>query len=111
MGRIVVGFISDLPWINSLHVANISLILCGISVMIMPLCLNYESFVSLSILFGFSSSAMVSLQSIIFIYLFWLENLTDSFAYLKLFIGSSIIAGPPFAGNTDSENEYRSPSK
>ena len=64
----------------------------------MSLCLNYESFVSLSILFGLSSSAMVSLQSIILIYLFGLENLTDSFAFLKLFIGSSIIAGPPFAG-------------
>ena len=94
----MIGFISDLPWINSLHVTNISLILCGISVIIMPVCLNYEAFILVSILFGISSASMVSLQSIVLIYLFSLENLTDSFAYLKLFIGTSIIIGPPFAG-------------
>ena len=106
IGRIIAGFISDYPWVNSVIVTNISFVLCGVSVMIMPLCLTYETFIVIAILFGFSGAASISLQSIILIYLFGLDNLTDTFGYLKLFIGISKIVGPPFAGRVIHRESY-----
>ena len=110
VGRVVVGFISDYKWVNSLIVTNISISLCGISVMVMPECSSYGAFVAIAILFGFFLSAIISLQSIVVVYLFGLDNLTDAFGFLKLFIGMASIVGPPFAGFLyDQTQSYKIP--
>lgn len=89
LGRVMVGYISDHKWINTLLVTILSMIMCGTTVIIMPESSSYGAFVALAISFGFFLSAIITLQSIDVVYLFGLGNLTDTFGYLKLFIGVS----------------------
>ena len=78
--------------------------------MVMPECSSYGAFVAIAILFGFFLSAIISLQSIVVVYLFGLDNLTDAFGFLKLFIGMASIVGPPFAGFLyDQTESYKIP--
>ena len=98
IGRVFVGFVSDYQWVNCLIVTNLSLLFCGISVIILPECRTYEAFMGLAITFGFSVSAYSSLQSVVVVHLFGLENLTYALGFLKFFIGIASIVGPPFAG-------------
>ena len=106
------GFLSDYKWVNSLTLTSLSIVLCGISVLIMPECSSYEAFVALAISFGFSLSAAgsSSLQLIVVIYLFGLENLTDAFGFIRWFIGIARLVGPPFAGFLyDHTQSYKIP--
>jgi len=98
IGRVIVGYISDFKWVNAVVVTNLSLVFCGISVMVMPECGSFEQYVALAVAFGFFVSAFVSLQTIVVVDLFGLENLTEVFGFLKLFIGISCVIGTPFAG-------------
>ena len=85
---IVFGYVSDFKWANPLIVTNLSILFCSIALTIMAECVSFSSFILVAMAFGFFIYAIISLQSIVIVYLFGLENLTDSFAYLKLFIGT-----------------------
>ena len=52
----------------------------------------------LAVAFGFCLSASISLQTVVNVDLFGLENLTEVFGVLKFFIGISYVVGTPFAG-------------
>ena len=60
--------------------------------------MTYEAFISLAIFFGFSISAFISLQPVVVVYLFGIENLKDALGFIRFVSGITYIIGPPLAG-------------
>ncbi|XP_058064043.1 monocarboxylate transporter 12 [Anopheles bellator] len=98
VGRIVLGYISDKPWVNRLAVYNCSLTVCGVATACSVLCTSYESLAVYSAVFGFTIGAYVGLTSVILVDLLGLEKLTNAFGLLLLFQGIASFLGPPIAG-------------
>lgn len=53
IGRVLSGFIADLPWVSPLWVNNTCIIMSGLCVFFTPFASSYTSFVVLSLFFGF----------------------------------------------------------
>ncbi|UYV83096.1 hypothetical protein LAZ67_22002204 [Cordylochernes scorpioides] len=52
LGRVLVGWLADRPGVSALLLNNVSIIICGFLVALVPLCQTYIAFVSLCVLFG-----------------------------------------------------------
>ncbi|UYV83097.1 hypothetical protein LAZ67_22002212 [Cordylochernes scorpioides] len=98
LGRVLVGWLADRPGVSALLLNNVSIIICGFLVALVPLCQTYIAFVSLCVLFGLFVSAYICLTSIILVELLGLDKLTNAFGLLSLFRGASCMVGPPLAG-------------
>jgi len=98
LGRVASGWLSDFPWVNSLVVTNIAIILSAVTIFLFPLCTTYEAFVVMSLFFGLFVAAYISLTSIVLVDLCGIDNLTTAFGLLTLFRGSSSMIGPPLTG-------------
>ncbi|KAG5683471.1 hypothetical protein PVAND_012749 [Polypedilum vanderplanki] len=98
IGRIILGYISDKPWINRLHVYNICLTICGVSTALSAFCFEFWGLAIYSAVFGFTIGAYVGLTSVILVDLLGLDNLTNAFGLLLLFQGIASFVGPPIGG-------------
>ncbi|XP_054270039.1 monocarboxylate transporter 4 isoform X2 [Macrosteles quadrilineatus] len=98
VGRVFCGWVADFPWVNSLLLNNLSLVVTTIAVFCFPLCTTYTQYVIVSVVFGLSISAYISLTSIILVDLLGLDKLTNAFGLLILFRGAAAIVGSPVAG-------------
>ncbi|XP_052856319.1 monocarboxylate transporter 12 [Drosophila gunungcola] len=98
LGRIILGYISDKPWVNRLLVYNVCLTACGVSTAMVPLCHDYKSLAVYCIAFGFTIGAYVGLTSVILVDLLGLDKLTNAFGLLLLFQGIASFIGPPIGG-------------
>ncbi|XP_050678925.1 monocarboxylate transporter 4 isoform X3 [Leptidea sinapis] len=98
IGRIACGWVADFPWMDSLLLNNICLIIATISVGVIPFCYSYASYVAVAIAFGIAISGYISLTSIILVDLLGLDKLTNAFGLLILFRGAAAIIGSPLAG-------------
>lgn len=107
VGRVLSGFIADLPCVSPLWVNNICIIMSGLCVFLTPFATSYTSFVALSLFFGFFVSAYISLSSIILVQLLGLSQLTNAFGLLILFRGSASMVGAPISGSIyDATQSY-----
>ncbi|GAB6029793.1 hypothetical protein CHUAL_005507 [Chamberlinius hualienensis] len=97
-GRLFFGWLTDRPNVDSLLVNNISLLLAGVCIFLVPFGNSYALLVTICVFFGLFISAYVSLTSIILVDLLGLEKLTNAFGLLILFRGAASIVGPPLAG-------------
>lgn len=100
VGRIILGYISDKPWINRLHVYNACLTICGIATALSALCVEFYGLAVYATVFGFTIGAYVGLTSVILVDLLGLENLTNAFGLLLMFQGIASFIGPPIGGKT-----------
>ncbi|XP_017054587.1 monocarboxylate transporter 12 isoform X2 [Drosophila ficusphila] len=98
VGRIILGYISDKPWVNRLLVYNVCLTACGVSTAMVPLCHDFQSLVIYCAAFGFTIGAYVGLTSVILVDLLGLDKLTNAFGLLLLFQGIASFIGPPIGG-------------
>ncbi|XP_033169755.1 monocarboxylate transporter 12 [Drosophila mauritiana] len=98
VGRIILGYISDKPWVNRLLVYNVCLTACGISTAMVPLCHDFQSLAFYCCVFGFTIGAYVGLTSVILVDLLGLDKLTNAFGLLLLFQGIASFIGPPIGG-------------
>ncbi|XP_001950241.2 uncharacterized protein LOC100161575 [Acyrthosiphon pisum] len=98
LGRIILGFISDKPWINRLMVYNLCLTVCGIATMLSTYCTDILSLSLYTIVFGSTIGAYVGLTSVILVDLLGLDKLTNAFGILLMFQGIASLVGPPIAG-------------
>ncbi|XP_034949373.1 monocarboxylate transporter 14 [Chelonus insularis] len=98
VGRIVLGYVSDKPWINRLLVYNLCLTTCGLSTVLSAYCRSFISFVIYASVYGFTAGAYVGLTSVILVDLLGLEHLTNAFGLVLLFQGFASFLGPPIAG-------------
>ncbi|KAF7284159.1 hypothetical protein GWI33_022410 [Rhynchophorus ferrugineus] len=107
IGRIILGYISDKPWINRLQVYSWSLTLCGTATFFSAFCNTFYSLAVYSSVFGFTIGAYVGLTSVILVDLLGLDKLTNAFGLLLLFQGIASLVGPPIAGSLfDLTNSY-----
>lgn len=98
VGRIVLGYVSDKPWINRLMVYNVCLTICGLATIFSAFCYDFYSFVIYASVYGFTIGAYVGLTSVILVDLLGLDRLTNAFGLLLLFQGIASFLGPPIAG-------------
>ncbi|XP_069688368.1 monocarboxylate transporter 13 isoform X2 [Periplaneta americana] len=98
VGRIILGYVSDKPWINRLLVYNVCLTICGVATALSALCHDFYSFVVYASVYGFTIGAYVGLTSVILVDLLGLDRLTNAFGLLLLFQGIASFLGPPIAG-------------
>ncbi|XP_050428062.1 monocarboxylate transporter 1 isoform X3 [Adelges cooleyi] len=98
IGRVVCGFVADFPWVDSLLLNNICLLISTAAVAATPFCVTYTHYVIMSVFFGIAVSGYISLTSIILVDLLGLDKLTNAFGLLILFRGAAAIVGSPLAG-------------
>ena len=98
VGRIILGYVSDKPWVNRLHVYNMCLTVCGVATALSALCTGFMGLAVYASVFGFTIGAYVGLTSVILVDLLGLDNLTNAFGLLLLFQGIASFVGPPIGG-------------
>ncbi|XP_055303366.1 monocarboxylate transporter 10-like [Sitodiplosis mosellana] len=98
LGRIIVGYISDKPFVNRLWVFNFSLVICGIGSAGVVACNQFSEFAICLSVYGITISAYVTLRSVILCDLFGLKRLESAFGLLLLFEGIATFVGHPIAG-------------
>ncbi|KAK9709453.1 Major Facilitator Superfamily [Popillia japonica] len=102
VGRIILGYISDKPWVNRLWVYNVCLTLCGVATALSAFCMNFFTLSIYASVFGFTIGAYVGLNvgltSVILVDLLGLDKLTNAFGLLLLFQGIASFIGPPIGG-------------
>ncbi|XP_067143093.1 monocarboxylate transporter 12-like [Centruroides vittatus] len=98
LGRVLLGYLSDKPWVNRLWLYNSCLTICGLSTSLSFLCTDYKSMAVYSIVFGATAGAYVSLTSVILVDLLGLDKLTNAFGLLLVFEGIACLVGPPITG-------------
>lgn len=54
IGRIILGYISDKPWVNRLHVYNCCLTICGVATALSAFCTDFWSLAVYASIFGFT---------------------------------------------------------
>ena len=97
-GQILIGYVGDLPWVNTMQLYNILTCLAGISTFIVP-CLNTYSMLCVSAAsYGFFISGNYSLTTIILVELLGMERLTNAYGISMLAEGVANLIGPPLAG-------------
>ncbi|KAK3107836.1 hypothetical protein FSP39_023223 [Pinctada imbricata] len=97
VGSIVVGWIGDRPWSNTLTFSNVAMILAGITAFICPVLSEEFHYFMFAMGFGFFTASYLTLRSIILVDLINLERLTSSFGLLCMFQGFAVVAGPSLA--------------
>lgn len=55
VGRVLLGLLSDMKWVNRLHLYASVITICGISTIIEPFCTNFTGLFIYAIVFGFTS--------------------------------------------------------
>nr|XP_027225383.1 monocarboxylate transporter 14-like [Penaeus vannamei] len=98
VSRILLGYISDQPWVNRLYLYNIALTLCGIGTCMSIWFYSYASQIFYAIVFGSMSGAYVGLTSVVLVDLLGMERLTNAFGLLLMFQGIASVLGPPMCG-------------
>lgn len=107
ISRIMLGYVSDKPYINRLYLYIAMLCICGTSTLFSVLCLDFTSLAVYSSVFGVTAGAYVGLTSVILVDLLGLEKLTNAFGLLLLFQGVASLIGPVIGGLLyDSTKSY-----
>ncbi|CAL4080104.1 unnamed protein product [Meganyctiphanes norvegica] len=98
IGMIAMGYVGDQPWSSPMLIYNVSMILCGISVIIMPMVTDYYLLAASASVFGLFISANYALTSVILVDLVSLEAFSQAYGMLLLIQGVANLIGPPLVG-------------
>ncbi|XP_055839349.1 uncharacterized protein LOC129907258 [Episyrphus balteatus] len=99
IGMIVLGFIGDRPWLNVNICYAVCMVLCGLSVALIPIFVeSYITLVGLCMLFGLTFASSFSFTPSILVSLVDLDDFTCAYGLVLLVQGLGIIVGPPLAG-------------
>ncbi|KAM4693747.1 monocarboxylate transporter 14 isoform 2-T2 [Discoglossus pictus] len=96
-GKIVLGYIGDLPCVSAWNVFIASNFALGICILILPLMHGYSSLAMVCALIGFSSGYF-SLMPVVTEDLVGINQLANAFGIIICANGISALLGPPFAG-------------
>ncbi|XP_068597109.1 monocarboxylate transporter 9-like isoform X1 [Brachionichthys hirsutus] len=97
VGKLVLGVLVDIRWINSLYLYAFTMFAGGMSLLLIPITKSYFGLQILSVILGFFSGNW-SLTSYITTKIVGLERLTQAYGILMFFGGIGIMLGPPVVG-------------
>lgn len=110
VGMVVMGYVGDRPWSSPMLIYNISMILCGMSVIVMPFMTNYWLIAAAAAVFGLFISANYALTSVILVELISLEAFSKGYGLLLMIQGVANLIGPPLVGFiADTTGDYVMP--
>lgn len=98
VGQIVIGYIGDQAFIDSLHFYNALTSTAGVCTMLVPLMMSYTSLAVYCAAYGFFISANYALTTIILVDLLSMDKLTNAYGIVMLAEGVANVIGPPLAG-------------
>jgi MFS family permease len=98
LGEIALGWTGDREELSPNIIYATCMGLCGLSVLLIPLFVSYQSMCILSSAFGLFIAANYSLTSIILVNLVELDRFTNAYGLLLLVQGIANLVGPPLAG-------------
>lgn len=92
------GYVGDRHWSSPMLIYNISMVICGLSVIFMPFITNYWLLAVAAAIFGLFISANYALTSVILVELVSLEAFSKAYGLLLLIQGLANLIGPPLVG-------------
>merc|ERR1712106_122003 len=98
IGEVLVGWLSDQPWMSSLTLYAMCMCVCGFVTALIPYVKSYSMVLVLSAFYGFFISANYSLTSPILVDLVSIEQFSSAYGFLLACQGVGNLVGPPFAG-------------
>ncbi|KAK3107469.1 hypothetical protein FSP39_015235 [Pinctada imbricata] len=103
--RLLVGYVSDQSWADSLIINNVALMIGGAATVGVPFYTGFGLLVAYTVFFGVAIAAFISLRSIIMVELMGIERLTNAFGLVVLCQGLSSFIGSPIAGSLSDVTE------
>ncbi|XP_076600026.1 monocarboxylate transporter 9-like [Chaetodon auriga] len=97
VGKLVLGVLVDIRWINSIYLYAFTMFAGSASVLFIPITKSYTGLQILSVILGFFSGNW-SLTSYITTKIVGLDRLTQAHGVLMFFGGFGIMLGPPVVG-------------
>lgn len=97
IGKMVLGILADMRWVNSLFLYTLTLMGAGVALLLIPLSKSYLGLQVLSAMVGFFSGNW-SLTSYITTTIVGIERLSQAHGILMCFAGFGIMLGPPVVG-------------
>ncbi|XP_071376537.1 monocarboxylate transporter 9a [Centroberyx affinis] len=97
VGKLVLGVLADLRWMNSIYLYAFTLFAAGVALLLIPITKSYMGLQILSAVVGFFSGNW-SLTSYITTKIVGLDRLTQAHGILMFFGGFGILLGPPVVG-------------
>ncbi|KAF8778795.1 Monocarboxylate transporter 14 like protein [Argiope bruennichi] len=98
LGVVIVGYIGDKPWIDPSLLYSGFILISGLSLVLIPVLINYYATAVLVGIYGFTISANYTLIPVIIVNLISLDNFTGAYGLLLLVQGIASLVGPPAAG-------------
>ncbi|XP_029926865.1 monocarboxylate transporter 9 [Myripristis murdjan] len=98
VGKLVLGVLADIRWINSIYLYAFTLFAAGVALLLIPVTKTYVGLQILSAIVGFFSGNW-SLTSYITTKIVGLDRLTQAHGILMFFGGFGIMLGPPIVGS------------
>lgn len=98
VGQVIYGFLGDRPGINVYVLYAVSIILCGVSITVIPFFTAYVPLAVISACFGLFVSANYSLCTILLVDFVGMNRLTNAYGLLMMNLGIANLIGPPVAG-------------
>lgn len=96
-GKLLLGMVIDIHWINSLYLYSATLVGSGIALLLIPFIKNYVALQVLSAVLGFLSGNW-SITPYMTTKVVGIERLTETYGILMFFSGFGILLGPPVVG-------------
>jgi len=98
VGEVLVGWLSDQPWMSSITLYAMCMCVCGVVTAIIPFVKTNSTVLILSAFYGFFISANYSLTSPILVDIVSIEQFSSAYGFLLACQGIGNLVGPPFAG-------------
>lgn len=110
IGRIIFGYISDMPRIDRIFLQQISFYLIGLMTMCLPLTENFEVLIGVSLILGLFDGCFISLLGPIAYDICGSHGAAQAIGFLLGLCSFGLTAGPPLAGELyDKTNSYTIP--
>ncbi len=98
VGQIVLGILGDHPKVKPITIYGVSIVIVGLSTILVPFCHDYASLAVFSVTFGFFVSVTYALQMMCVVNAVGLARATSAFGLLQLVQGVATLLGTPVGG-------------
>ncbi|KAF7657823.1 hypothetical protein LDENG_00021370 [Lucifuga dentata] len=98
LGRVVLGWFADLGYMRIIHSAALSLFLTGVFTLLLPVSGSYPALIVVSLLYGFTSGALICIMYAVLPMIVGLERLNGAMGLLQFLLTGGPLVGVPLSG-------------